>query len=441
MGLPAAGRRVLGRQAEAMFFQEVPAILEASLFFRNLDREDLTRHVEAVEDQESLRDQLIIKGLAAFVGNGSILPRQSGVDDRPLQPRGKSPIVPFVSPPELEISLQRPNQGEIRGMGIPRGVSLIIGGGFHGKSTLLRSIERGVYNHIPGDGRENVVALPSAVKIRAEDGRYVEKVDISPFINNLPFQKDTSQFSTENASGSTSQAANIIEALEIGTELLLIDEDTSATNFIIRDARMQSLVEKEKEPITPFVDRVRQLFLEQGVSTILVMGGSGDYFDVADQVILMDQYRPHSVTKQAAEIVKQYPTQRKPEGKVNSFNGLSARHPLPESFNARRGRKETKVDIKGLSLILFGRHAIDLSALEQLVDPSQTRGIAAAMVALSRKWAKENTSLKGGISDLNALIENQGLDKLMPYRIGNLARPRVHEIAFAINRLRTLKVK
>jgi predicted ABC-class ATPase len=324
-------------------------------------------------------------------------------------------------------------------MGVPRGVTLVVGGGFHGKSTLLRAIERGVYDHIPGDGREAVVAVDSAVKIRAEDGRYVEKVDISPFIDNLPFERETEQFSTENASGSTSQAANIIEALEIGSELLLIDEDTSATNFIIRDARMQALVSKDKEPITPFLDQVDDLFKEHGTSTILVMGGSGDYFDVADHVIMMDNYRPVAVTAEAKEIMRTFPTRRHAEGKA-SFGELRRRCPSPASFNPRRGRKDTKIDIKGLHTILFGVHPIDLSALEQLVDISQTRAIAEAVLWFARRPSVRGMSVREGLEALNHELKLHGLDLLKPYRTGNLARPRIQEIAFAINRLRTLRV-
>ena len=101
-------------------------------------------------------------------------------------------------------------------MGIRKGITLIVGGGYHGKSTLLKALEAGVYNHIAGDGREFVITDDTAFKLRAEDGRSITGVDISPFIKNLPNKKDTVHFSTEDASGSTSQAANLMEALESG---------------------------------------------------------------------------------------------------------------------------------------------------------------------------------------------------------------------------------
>jgi predicted ABC-class ATPase len=410
------------------------------LLYENSSQRALQEHVDVVEDQEDLRRQLSEHGLVAFVANGSILPRRSGVDDRPLETRTDQVVVAFKSPPDLEVELTCPNSGKIRGLGIPRGVTLIVGGGYHGKSTLLRAVERGVYNHVPGDGREWAVTVRSATKIRAEDGRYVEKVDISPFISNLPYGRDTSCFSTENASGSTSQAANIIEALEVGSEVLLIDEDTSATNFIIRDARMQVLVEKSKEPITPFLDQVRQLFDDHGTSTILVMGGSGDYFDVADHVIMMDEYCPRAVTEQAKQIVRELPSQRKVEG-TQGFGALRDRHPEPSSFDPSRGRREIKVDAKGLRTILFGSTPIDLSSLEQLVDHSQTRAIAQAVLIFATRYASRRLSLREGLKILESEIESKGLDVLTPFKVGNLARPRIQEIAFAINRLRTLQVR
>jgi len=324
-------------------------------------------------------------------------------------------------------------------MGVPLGVTLIVGGGVHGKSTLLRALERGVYNHIPGDGREWTVTTSSGVKIRAEDGRYVEKVDISPFITNLPYGKDTLFFSTENASGSTSQAAYIMEALEMGSKLLLIDEDTSATNFIIRDARMQALVEKKKEPITPFVDKVRQLLEGHQVSTILVMGGSGDYLEAADQVIMMDQYCPAVVTDKAEQVIKAFPTTRKAEG-GNEFGDLPQRRPSRESFDARRGRRPVKIDAQGLKKILFGTTEVDLGALEQLVEIAQTRAVGEAIFCYADRYAQD-LPLKEGLQKLMTDLQEGGLDILSPYKAGNLAQPRIYEIAFAINRMRSLRVE
>ena len=292
----------------------------------------MLRHAAVNEDADALRAMLAERGLIAFVADGSILPRSSGVDDRPM--RGES-VIRFSSPESLRVSFPLPNAGTVTGMGVPAGVTLIVGGGYHGKSTLLRAIERGVYNHLPGDGRELVISAADLVKIRAEDGRAVSGVDISGFIGDLPPGMSTRRFSSANASGSTSQAAAIVEAMESGASGLLIDEDTAATNFLIRDARMQILVPKEKEPITPFIDRVRAMYEQYGVSTVLVAGGSGDYLDVADTVIAMETFRPHDVTSRASAVAAAHPT-----GRIAEEGGpFDVESPAPAPDRKRRSKE------------------------------------------------------------------------------------------------------
>lgn len=440
VGLPAAGRRILGREAERIFFDEVPGIVGQSLRYEYLDASKLERHLNGNEDQDAARGLLAQRGLVAFVAEGSVLPRRSGIDDRPLERKPGVTVVTFRSPESMTVTVQLPHAGAVGGMGIPEGVTLIVGGGFHGKSTLLHALERGVYNHVPGDGRELVVTRGDAVKIRSEDGRSVTGVDIRPFISNLPFGTDTERFTTENASGSTSQAANIIEALEVGCRLLLIDEDTSATNFMVRDERMQALVTKDKEPITPFIDKVKLLHDGLGVSTILVMGGSGDYFDVADNVIMMDSYEPRNVTGEVVEIITKNESARKMEG-GDAFEPISSRIPLRESFDPSRGRREVKIDAKGLTRILFGRSAIDLSAVEQLINVSQTRAIGDIIQYYSVHHAGGEYPLRVGLEKVMEEIDRRGLDILSRYKEGDYARPRVFEVAAAVNRMRSLRVK
>jgi len=436
MGLPAAGRRISSRDAKNMFFEELPRIVNGSLFFPNLDREMLYRHIETAEDADFARDRLRELGLIAFVAEGSRLPRASGIDPRPME---KDPVVPFRSPGSLKVQMELPNGGNIAGMGIPRGVTLIVGGGYHGKSTLLNALELGIYNHIPGDGRELSVTVSAAVKVRAADGRRIEKTDISPFIKNLPFGKPTTAFSTENASGSTSQAANISEAIEAGAEVLFLDEDTSATNFMIRDYRMQQLVSKDKEPITPFIDKVRQLYGDLGVSTVLVMGGSGDYFSVADHVIQITNYVPFDVTERAHEIETTTDTGRIQEG-GRAFEGITERIPLPESFNPFRGRDKIKISAKGIRELIFGRTSIDLWDLEQMVDASQTKAIGYA-IHYAERYMDGNRTLKEILDCVLTDVEKNGLDNLTPHLTGDLAWFRGIELAAAINRMRTLRMK
>ncbi|MFD2924476.1 ABC-ATPase domain-containing protein [Halobacillus naozhouensis] len=435
VGLPANGRRINGKQAEKLFFQLLPDLIEKSVL--SITDQEITEAVKLADQHEAILNKMKEAGYISFVADGAILPRASGVSDKPMKD-----AVAFQSPEANRISIDLPHREQpLTGMAIRKGIVLIVGGGYHGKSTLLKAIERGVYPHIKGDGREYVVTDPQAVKVRAEDGRQVSNVDISPFIKNLPHGVDTTQFSTENASGSTSQAANVIEAIEAGADTLLIDEDTSATNFMIRDERMQELVVREKEPITPFIDKIRQMRDELDVSTILVMGGSGDYFHAADEVIMMDQYVPHQVTEQAKQIAAKYPSKR--ESVAESFGTLPARSFEPQSIQARKGKKE-KVQAKGRTLILMGRTEVTLDAVEQLVDTSQTRLVADLLLHLDKKgWLKQKQPLHELLNKIDQQLDEQGLASFAPFKDqhpGELARPRRFEIASALNRLRTAKV-
>ncbi|AEJ60613.1 ABC transporter, ATPase [Spirochaeta thermophila DSM 6578] len=436
VGLPAFGRRIAGRIAQEMFFEDIPALVRRAGLYRSIQGRSLVEHLKTNEDADALRAELSKAGIVAFVADGAILPRESGVSQKPLS---AGTVVPFESPPSLRVEFTLPNRGKITGMGIPHGVTLIVGGGYHGKSTLLNALEMGVYNHIPGDGREFCVTIPEAVKIRAEDGRRIEKVDISPFISHLPFGKDTTSFSTEDASGSTSQAANIIEALEAGAKLLFIDEDTSATNFMIRDHRMQELVSKDHEPITPFIDKVRLMLRDYGVSTVMVIGGSGDYFDVADRVVCLIEYRPYEVTAKAKEIAQRYRTDRRQEG-GERFGMITPRVPLSESFDPSKGKREVKISPKGLTSIHFGTHEIDLGAVEQLASVSQTRAIGDAIYYATR-YMDGRRPLAEILDRVMEDVAREGLDVLSPFPVGDYAAFRRFELAAAIDRLRTLKVR
>jgi len=431
-GMPAQGRSIAGREAEQMLCQDVPTLVRQTLRYVALDADALQRHVEVAEDADALRAQLAENDLVAFVADGAILPRRSGVDDRPMT---DGPI-PFESPDSLRVTLERPNGGTIGGLGIRRGVTLIVGGGYHGKSTLLQAVERGVYTHVPDDGREFVVADPMAVKVRAEDGRAVTGVDISPFINDLPGGTRTDAFSSPNASGSTSQAANIVEALEAGATGLFMDEDTSATNFMIRDRRMQALIAKDREPITPFIDKVRQLSDELGVSTTLVLGGSGDYLDKADTVIAMQAFRPEDVTERAREIVNHHRTERSEEG--GETFGRPRTRKLRGTGITGKGDKPPKVKVPHAHAISIGLDDIDLTAVEQLVDESQTRAVAEALMTLTSDNQFRGRTIPEVLDRIDQRLAERGLDGIGKAR-GDLARFRRTELAAALNRLRNLK--
>lgn len=433
VGLPADGRRILATEAEAMLCRELPQVVSHALMHASLDAGQLRGHVHSIEDQVHLQGWLAQNRLVAFVGEGALLPRASGVDDRPLA----QGALGFKPPPSLTCRVDLPNAGPLSGMGVPAGVTLIVGGGFHGKSTLLHALERGVYPHIPGDGREFVSALESAVKVRAEDGRSVSRVNISPFIDQLPLGRDTHRFSTENASGSTSQAANILEALDCGTRLLLIDEDTSATNFMIRDLRMQALVSRDKEPITPLLHRVRELYQAHGISSVIVMGGSGDYFEVADTVIMMDTYEPRDVTAAARRLAgSSLPNQ-------TSMPPLpdrpSNRRPCTEDLDPRLGSRAVKIEALDRMTLRYGRHDLDLSRVEQLVATPQTRAIGWLIHYYAEHHGNDPQGLTAGLEKCIHEVARHGLDIISPYKVGNLARPRLHELAAAINRMRGVR--
>ena len=435
IGLPAKGRTILGKEAKKIFFQLLPEILRHSVF--SVKGKDIEGAIQLCDQQMAIRSYMKERGIIAFIANNSILPRASGVSDQPLKG-----AVPFQSPKEMEVSIPVPHRQEpLKGMAIYKGITLIVGGGYHGKSTLLKALEHGVYDHIEGDGREFVLTDRSACKIRAEDGRSIKKVDISAFINNLPFQKSTKSFSTENASGSTSQAANIMEMLEAGAKTLLIDEDTSATNFMIRDARMQALIHKEHEPITPFIDKVLQLKHDFDVSTILVMGGSGDYFSVADRVIKMDHYKPYDVTHEAKQIACQIKTGRKHEG-GEKFGEWKLRIPESGSLNSRKGKK-SKIACR-LSEIQYGLEKIDLSYVEQLVDESQTRMIGEILSYIERTNLFDRRLTVSQLLDfVEDKINQDGLQSFSAHHghQGELAYVRRFELTAALNRIRALKIR
>src|SRR5215204_1751853 len=430
VGLPARGRTVDARAAQAMLLEELPRAVREALTPTGVDERKALTHVEVVEDADYLRTLLPSLGLVAFVADGAVLPRESGASDHPL----REGAVPFESPEEFRVAVELPNRGPVSGMGIPAGVTLVAGGGFHGKSTLLSALAWGVYEHVPGDGRELVVTRRDAVKIRAEDGRSVAGVDISGSIGDLPGGRSTTSFSTTNASGSTSQAANIAEALELGTSLLLVDEDTSATNFMIRDERMRELV--RREPISPFIDLVRPLHRSLDVSTVVVVGGVGDYLDVADRVILLEDYMPSDATPRSREVTEKFPP-RVP------LADRSVRQPRERSIDAssidlRRGKRQTTRG-RGLHTIELGHERVDLSYLEQLAEAGQTE----AMARIIGGWAAAGEVGEVGklVREDLASLSELGLDSLSIFQghPGEMSLPRAQELAAAINRVRPLR--
>lgn len=448
VGFPANGRTINATELEKILFDFLPVCIQKSFFYSSLNAKELQNYIELAEDQEFIRQTLPAKNLCAFIADGSILPRESGISSRPMKAS-----VPFTSPDSLRISINLPHKGKITGMGIPKGITLIVGGGYHGKSTLLNALELGVYNHIPGDGREYVITDATAVKLRSEDGRFIKDVDISMFINDLPNKKDTRCFSTLDASGSTSQAAGIVESMEAGSHLFLLDEDTSATNFMVRDAFMQQVIQREKEPITPFLERAEDLYKKAEISTILVAGSSGAFFHIADTIIQMDNYVPKDITASVKKLCSQYPL---PAVSVTDFQ-LPHSHrimsrPAESSKHLRHNSRgnhsdsgaakpeRLKTRISGTDGFSLGRQEIDLRYTEQLIDAEQTAALglllkyAVEHLADGRRTLPEivqflwkNLSLHG----LSFFTENQKISC-------GYATPRIQEIYACLNRYRGL---
>lgn len=444
VGFPAFGRSIAAGELVSILFEMLPKIIRAALFFHQEEAAAFQRLLFLTDDQQALRQFLKERGLAAFVADGAVLPRESGISQRPMKD-----AVKFRSPDSLRVTAKLPHAGDVSGMGIPRGVTLIVGGGYHGKSTLLEALQRGVYDHIAGDGREFVVADETAVKLRAEDGRSIRNTDISLFIDHLPGGKRGAGFTTENASGSTSQAANTIEAIEAGSRLFLIDEDTCATNFMIRDALMEKVVRREQEPITPFLNRIRPLYEEAGISVILVAGSSGLFFEKADLVIQMDNYLPFDITERAKDAA------REAAAGGAAADGTAADHtavretlpPLPDFHRCpkgerqRDGERRRKIKVTGIDEFLLDRESVRLGQVEQLADREQTAALGYALLYLEEKVFDGRTTLREAVEKLRELLEKEGLEALSGggRTVPSLAMPRVQEIFACVSRYRGLR--
>ncbi len=433
IGFPANGRTINSRELIKILFDFLPGCVKKSLLYAALDSKAVDKNAKLAEDQQFIREELPKLGLAAFVANGAVLPRESGVSDRPMKQ-----AVPFQSPKSMEVSLKLPNYGTITGMGIKQGITLVVGGGYHGKSTLLKALELGVYNHISGDGREYVITDDSAMKIRAEDGRSIKQVDISMFINNLPNKKDTIHFCTEDASGSTSQAANVVEAMEAGTKVMLIDEDTSATNFMIRDELMQRVVNRDSEPITPFIDRVQELSGRYGISTVLVAGSSGSYFHKADCIIQMDHYLPKDITEFAKKEADAFPIPNEPAPSSHAPS-------LDRIIKPDQGFKKNdriKMKTQGKDSVLINRDTIDLRYVEQLADTEQLVSLGYLVKYAQLHMFDGKKTLSETVKELCRLLEGKGLSAVCEgsYVPGGLAMVRKQEIFACLNRYRSLKL-
>ncbi len=454
VGFPANGRTICSSELIRILFDFLPKCVQDVLFYKRLDRGEVEKTMFLADDRKYIRDALEERGLVAFVANGAVLPRESGVSDRPMKDS-----VRFASPKSMEVEMNLPHKGLVKGMGIRKGITLIVGGGYHGKSTLLKALELGVYDHIAGDGREYVITAPDAVKIRAEDGRCVKKDDISMFVNNLPNGKQTGSFYTEDASGSTSQAANVIEAMESGSSLLLIDEDTCATNFMVRDELMQRVVHRDKEPITPFIERARYLYEKRGISCVIVAGSSGAYFHIADQIVQMDNYVPQEITALAKEEAAKYPVLLLPDNEPSGPDYRRAPAAAGSGGGGRDGARRggyrgghggsdrsggDRMKIKGMGkeAVSLNKETVDLRYVEQIADSEQVMTLGYLLAYAESNLFNGRDTMQKVVDNLMDLIGKKGLASIVPgsYLPAGLALPRRQEIFACFNRYRNLKL-
>lgn len=438
VGFPANGRTINALELKKIFFEYLPSIVRKTLYYKNCRKDELKAVIELAEDQQFIREELKKRDLVAFVANDSILPRESGVSKRPMRK-----CIRFQSPETMEVEMDLPNHGMIRGMGISKGITLIVGGGYHGKSTLLKAIEQGIYNHIAGDGREYVITCEEAVKVRAEDGRSITHVNISPFINDLPNKKDTRDFSTEDASGSTSQAANVVEAVQAGSKLLLIDEDTCATNFMVRDQLMQKIVSGNKEPITPFTQQAREMYERLDVSVVMVAGSSGAYFYIADHIIQMDNYRVVDITKHVKNVIEKEEISEDKESRISVTELMNPSIKLRILKSEAVEKKHGQIKIKqfGNSGFSIGKTEVDLKYLEQLTDIEQTTTLGHCLKMLVAEMEKKPQNLDVLADNLWKKIQLKGFSALFEekYLPVDLAQVRKIDIYMCVNRYRGLR--
>ena len=439
--LPGDGRKIQAELAAEILTMVLPDLVSAGLYYSKSDEVFLQEHYRVLAERKEILSQLDARGLCAFVPDGAVLPRASGLSEMPLEG-----AVPFVAPEEMAVTLNVCGR-DIRGMGIPKGVTVITGGAFHGKSTLLQALTRSVYPHIPGDGREGIVIDESALRVGVEDGRSVRGTDLSHFVRDLPGGVSTKDFNTLSASGSTSEAANLLEAMEAGSRTFLIDEDSSAVNFLIRDVRVRKLLGDDREPLIPLTDRIREISA-QGYSFILVAGACGDYLDLADNIVIMANYK--------AECAEFTPMSSwKTEGLIGSTEPAEVQQPRPfvaymqplqKSVRPTSAvERQVKVKLAGDTLLQIGFLVSDTSRLNTLVDRQQRFGAGFVLLNLLQNAASNaesgdasnaGDSVAETIQKLYEKIQNVGFRNLPQGMSREMSLPRVVDIACVAFRLR-----
>lgn len=418
VGLPSRGRRVVSGAAEELLLERLPKAFTSSV---SVGEDKLRRHVETWIEQEHIRARLEDMGLVSFVGDGSILPRRCGGCWEPLED-----AVPFESPPSLRVSVDLPTGRSITGMGIRRGLTVVSGPAYHGKTTLIEAVSAGVWNHIPGDGREYVITIRESFVVMSENGRRVTCVDLTPWLSEMPGASNLSCFTTSDASGATSVAATIQESIELGARLLIIDEDNVATNIIHRDYWLEELIgRKTLHTVADLAPGLKRA----GVSVIVVATGSSELLSRADHVIVMNEYKALDLTHKARQVT----------AKKDTSDGVV-------EYRAPRGRRMTasmrldKAKLRGRMLEVRGAdELIDLRPLVQLEEETQLKTVVEATLRILAKGGVD--TIGSECKDVEAKLARGGFREVVGKEPGpSLSEARALDIGFLINRMPWLRV-
>ena len=422
-----------GAMAQQIFFEDLPEIIGNSLLYCNIDIAAADEHVNNMEDADRLRQHLGASGSVCFVADGALVTRIDGQD---------APDYERLSPVEIDETLveevEVPHGGAIRGLAIPNGLTLILGESNSGRVDIMDAIAQGIYNHVPGDGREHVVTVADAVNIRSEVGRSIQQVDISPFASSLADGGNPAAYSAKSAGSFTSQAASTVEALEAGARVLLFDEHSSSSTFLSSDTRVSSLLGESSR--NTMAARARQMVDELGISMI-VAGSSliAEFIPIADKVLKVENFCVSDITEQAKalDIVPSTPA----DGSVNLSSMLSrSRWAMPSSIDPSIGREDLVIETEDADFLQFGRSIVDLDAIRQIADADQARAIGFVLYYAKLRYMDEGYPLREILDLVDRDLSNEGLNTLVRDVRGDLARPRRYEVAAALNRLPAFRV-
>lgn len=435
VNLPVRRGRIHGEEARHVFFETLPAVVNASLIYCNLDEQEAVAFVRLMEDADALRQMLPTRGWVAFVGEGALLARR-GPDGRAARTGGR----PLAISAELWTEVELPNQGRIRGLGIPAGITVVVGDEYSGRVEFLKAIAAGIYNHIPGDGREYVISAPDAVYIAADPGRCIRRVDLGAFIRGDNPGREGSIYSTDDADPCASQMAAMAEALEVGSRVLLFDESDSGTAFLASDSRLDEIAGAGKRGILPLCAAAREMADHRGVS--FVVGGRSsiaEWIPIADTVLRIENFTVSDVTKEAKRLeIRRTDDKPNPEAVARLFE--CSRHVVPSSLDPSSGRHDAIVGAESIYHLRFGKSVVDLQRVCQLADISQTETIGLILYYAKSRYLREARSIREIMDLVDRDLSTEGLDCLTRDLRCDLARPRRFEIAAALNRLASLRI-